>query len=74
MIRLTVVLTTAALFFTGVSGTALAGNTVGTSVSSCAQLSLGPRDNPPAVTCTHDGTTLTFATFGDMVRHMQAGC
>ena len=37
----------------------------------CAQTSLDQRDNPPTVTCTHDGMTMTFATFGEMVQHMQ---
>ena len=74
MTRYVVVLAAAALFFGGASGTALAGTTFGTSVSSCAQMSLGARDNPPAITCSHNGTTMTFATFGGMVRHMQAGC
>ena len=33
---------------------------------------LGARENPPAVTCTHDGMTMTFPTFGAMVDHMRA--
>ncbi|MCC7388546.1 MAG: hypothetical protein IT431_07235 [Phycisphaerales bacterium] len=41
-------------------------------VSSCAQAHLGQRPDPPTVTCEHDGHLHTFATFGEMVRHMQA--
>jgi hypothetical protein len=32
---------------------------------------LGQREGAPSVTCTHDGMTMTFPTFGAMVRHMQ---
>jgi hypothetical protein len=42
----------------------------GQHVASCAQEHLGARDGAPAVTCTHDGMTMTFATFGDMVLHI----
>jgi hypothetical protein len=45
--------------------------TLGQHVASYAQEHLGARDGAPAVTCTHDGMTMTFATFGDMVRHMR---
>ena len=72
--RLSLVLIIITAVFAALSGSALASETLGTSVSACAQMHLGQRDNPPALTCSHDGTTLTFATFGDMVRHMQAGC
>ena len=34
-----------------------------------AQLALGQRVDPPAVTCTHDGHVHTFATFGELVTH-----
>ena len=34
-----------------------------------AQLALGQRVDPPAVTCTHDGHVHTFATFGELVAH-----
>jgi len=43
----------------------------GQHVAMCAQEHLGQRDAPPAVTCTHDEVTMTFATFGAMVEHMQ---
>ena len=43
----------------------------GQHVATCAH-ELGARDGAPAVTCTHDGTTMTFATFGAMVEHMRA--
>lgn len=42
---------------------------IGGHVSTCAREALGQRPAPPAVTCTHDGQTHTFATFGAMVRH-----
>lgn len=47
-----------------------AGPPFGAHVSDCAQMSLGQRAGAPAVTCTHDGTTMTFANFGQMVQHM----
>ena len=56
----------------GFSGTAVAGDSFGQHVATCAQMHLGQRDNPPAVTCTHDGMTMTFANFGAMVQHMRA--
>ena len=43
----------------------------GQSVSGCARASLPPQPSPPQVTCTHDGQTHTFATFGEMVAHMR---
>ena len=43
----------------------------GQHVASCAQEHLGQREGAPSVTCTHDGMTMTFPTFGAMVRHMQ---
>lgn len=43
----------------------------GQHVASCAQEHLGQREGAPAVTCTHDGTTMGFPTFGAMVRHLQ---
>ena len=39
-------------------------------VSECAQTSLGKRANAPEVTCSHDGHTHVFASFGEMVQHM----
>ncbi len=44
---------------------------LGQHVASCAQEHLGQREAPPAVTCTHDGMTMSFSTFGAMVQHMQ---
>lgn len=44
---------------------------VGQHVASCAQEHLGQRDGAPAVTCAHDGMTMTFPTFGAMVLHMR---
>jgi hypothetical protein len=40
-------------------------------VAMCAH-QLGARANAPAVTCTHDGITMTFPNFGAMVDHMRA--
>ena len=66
-----------------VAGAALAGGsaasavaadrpaTFGQDVSMCAQ-SLGQRTSPPSVTCSHDGTAMTFANLGEMVLHMKA--
>ena len=48
------------------------GQPFGQHVSECAQMSLGERANPPAITCTHDGQVHTFANFGAMVQHMHA--
>jgi len=70
----------AALTATGAIALTLAGGaaaapgpegTFGPHVASCAQEHLGARDGAPAVVCTHDGMTMSFATFGDMVRHMR---
>ncbi len=56
----------------GSAATASAG--LGEQISSCAQM-LGQPDNPPAVTCTHAGMTMSFANFGAMVAHMrETGC
>ena len=46
--------------------------TFGQQVAMCAQTSLGQRTNPPTITCNHDGMTMTFANFGEMVLHMKA--
>lgn len=43
----------------------------GRHVADCAQGHLGQRDGAPAVTCTHEGVTMTFANFGAMVLHMK---
>lgn len=68
--RLTLTAAAAALA-TGVAGPAsAAAEPFGQHVSMCAH-DLGMRANTPAVTCTHDGTTMTFATFGAMVQHMR---
>ena len=67
-------LTTAALataVLAGVTSTnAAAAEPFGAHVSMCAH-ELGQRAGAPAVTCVHDGMTMTFATFGAMVKHMQ---
>lgn len=43
----------------------------GQHVATCAQEHLGQREGAPGVTCTHDGMTMTFPTFGAMVAHMK---
>jgi len=42
----------------------------GQHVAMCAH-QLGARANAPAVSCSHDGMTMTFANFGAMVEHMR---
>lgn len=70
--RLAVALAAAGTIAAGTSASALAADQpFGEHVSTCAQMSLGPRTEPPAATCTHDGMTMTFPTFGAMVLHMQ---
>ena len=44
---------------------------LGQHIASCAQESLGQRENPPSVTCVHDGMTMSFPTFGAMAEHMR---
>ena len=72
--------TTAGIAAVGALALALSGNALaapsesaafGQHVAACAQMHLGPREGAPAVTCTHDGTTMTFPSFGEMVRYMQ---
>ena len=53
------------------AGAADGPDTFGQDVAMCAQ-SLGQRTSPPSLTCGHDGTTMTFANFGEMVLHMKA--
>lgn len=60
-----------ALLAAGFSGSALAGDSFGQHVATCAQMDLGQRPAPPTVTCTHDGVTMTFANFGEMAQHMR---
>ena len=43
---------------------------LGRHVAACAQMHLGQREDPPSVTCEHDGHVHAFATFGAMVQHM----
>ncbi len=71
--RLMLALAASIALAAGFSGSALAdeSSSFGQHVASCAQATLGQRDNPPAVTCACDGTTMTFANFGAMVEHMQ---
>jgi hypothetical protein len=60
----------AALLTGGTPTSAVAADSFGQQVAMCAH-QLGQRADAPAVTCTHDGMTMTFANFGAMVRHMR---
>ena len=69
--RLMIAAAAAAALAASVSGTAFAAEEpFGRHVSMCAR-ELGQRADAPAVTCTHDGMTMTFTTFGSMVQHMR---
>ena len=71
--RLVITLTIAAAAAAGSTGSAVASSEpFGHHVAECAHMSLGQRDNPPSVTCTDDGVTMTFANFGEMVQHMRS--
>lgn len=70
--RLILAIAASAALAAGFSGSALADNSFGQHVSMCAHTTLGQRDNPPAVSCTHDERTMSFANFGEMVQHMRA--
>ena len=72
MTRFVVTVIAAAALAAGVSSNALASDgPLGRDVSACAQTSLGQRVDPPAVTCTHDGESMSFPNFGAMVAHMR---
>jgi len=73
--RFALALVSGAALAGGVSGNALAADdsaTLGPHVAACAQESLGQRQSPPTVTCTHNGMTMTFATFGELMEHMRS--
>ncbi len=70
--RLIVAIAASASIAAGFSGSALGDNSFGQHAAMCAHTALGQRANPPSVTCTHDGTTMTFANFGEMVQQMRA--
>lgn len=72
--------TAASVAAAGALALALAGNILaapapsadfGQHVAMCAQEHLGQRAAAPGTTCSHDGTEMTFPTFGAMVHHMQ---
>ena len=69
--RFVLALIASAALAAGFGGTAFAGDAFGQRDASCAQETLGQRENPPALTCACDGTTMTFANFGAMVEHMR---
>ncbi|HEX6758512.1 MAG TPA: hypothetical protein VF086_08885 [Propionibacteriaceae bacterium] len=75
-IRLVVLVAAVGAAVAGPSGSAFAAPdsaSFGQHVANCAREHLGQRANPPALTCTMpDGSTMTFPTFGAMVRHMRA--
>lgn len=57
----------------GLPGAALAAGdpaALGRHIAGCAQINLPPGENPPAITCEHDGHVRAFANFGAMVLHM----
>ena len=68
MKRLTII-TAAALAATALAGAASAAP-FGTHVAMCAH-ELSGRADAPAMTCSHDGMSMTFPTFGAMVQHMR---
>ena len=69
--RFAVMLTIAGIATAGLSASAFAADApFGQHLSMCAQVDLGQRAGAPQVTCTHDGMTMTFATFGAMVQYM----
>jgi hypothetical protein len=70
MRRLMLVLVASAALAAGVTGNARADG-FGSGVAACGQTMLGQRADPPAVTCSCEGTTMTFVTFGAMVVQMQ---
>ena len=61
--------------FLGVPAAATAGGSpsaeLGQHVATCAQEDPGQRDQPPAITCTHDGMQMSFPNFGAVVEHMR---
>ena len=69
--RLIPTLVAGAVLAAGFSGNALADDSFGQHVASCAQTTLGERNNPPAVTCRDDGVNMAFANFGAMIEHMR---
>ena len=68
--RLAIAVIAAAVVTGGAAVNATAAEPFGQHVAMCAH-ELGQRADPPAVTCTHDGMTMTFANFGAMVAHMR---
>lgn len=75
LLRTTSVVGAAGALALAAVGNALAGPSpsadLGQHVATCAQEHLGQRAGAPAVTCTDDGMTMTFPTFGAMVQHMR---
>ena len=67
--RLTFAAAVAASVFAPGVGSAAA-STFGQELAMCAH-ELGQRTDAPAITCSHDGMTMTFANFGAMVKHMR---
>lgn len=67
---LTIAAVAAAALAGAASTNAAAAEPPGQHVSMCAH-ELGQRADAPAVTCTHDGMTMSFDSFGAMVKHMQ---
>lgn len=73
--RLIVTSVASVALLVGLSATAVAdasSATFGQHVTMGAQMDLGQRANPPAVTCVDNGAVMTFPNFGAMVQHMRA--
>ncbi len=67
-------LTVAAIVLAALGGATATGagaaEPFGQHVALCAH-ELGQRADAPAVSCSHDGMTMSFANFGAMVEHMR---
>lgn len=62
---------TAAVLAGAPPAVASGGSAFGQHLAGCARADLGSRPAPPSVTCRMpDGSTMTFANFGAMVRHI----
>ena len=68
--RLTIAVVAATALAGAASANAIAADPFGQHVAMCTH-ELGQRADAPAVTCTHDGITMTFTNFGAMVQHMR---
>ncbi|HET9740526.1 MAG TPA: hypothetical protein VFP78_20615 [Solirubrobacteraceae bacterium] len=67
--RMLIVGLTAAAALVAPAAAVAKNETVGEHVSHCAQIALPPAAGS-AIVCEHEGHTHTFATFGEMARHL----